>query len=346
LNRLGDYVVKRPIELEVRDTPERAPETAAETALYHLSKPEVRIVTVYFFLASLWVVSTDLVLSRAEPHNSVTIAVHSLKGLNFVITTAVLLFLVLQRAYGGWRLAEQQRLATIVRARERYRMLSSHIEMLREEDRTRIAREIHDDLGQLLTCMKMNVRLVENQLSDRDDGTLNPAIDRLVEVSELVDLTIASVQRIATGLRPSALDNLGLPTALLDEAAQFSQRSGIACALVIGEIPEPLPPEVSTTVFRIFQEALTNVARHAEAGRIDSSLSATQNALKLTIHDDGKGIDPAILDDPKSLGLIGMLERANNVGGQVTFTPHPVKGTDVILSIPLTMTETDSNPPQ
>lgn len=301
--------------------------------------PEVRIVVTYFVLASLWIVGSDLLLTKASIEDTQVGLIQSLKGLNFVITTAVLLFFVLRRAYRGWRHAEQQKLAVIELAREKFHKLSSRVQSLREEERTRIAREIHDELGQLLTGIKMELRLLENRLSKNGDRSVNHAIDKLVEISELVDDTIASVQRISAGLRPSALDNLGLGTALIDEAGQFTQRTGIPCAIIVEELPDTLPSEVSTTAFRIFQESLTNIARHAEAHRIDSRVSCDKNLLRLMIHDDGKGIDPAAADDPKSLGLIGMLERAEHVGGEVVFLRHPDKGTDVILTVPLPSTE-------
>ncbi|MES2658787.1 MAG: sensor histidine kinase [Verrucomicrobiota bacterium] len=312
-----------------------SPEPTESQSTYHWSLPEVRIVVIYFILASAWIVGSDLLLTKSVVDQSEVGVIQSLKGLNFVITTAVLLFFVLRRAYGGWRLAEKQRLAVIEQARERFRRLSAHIQTLREEDRTRIAREIHDELGQLLTGIKMEIRLIETRLSDRDDRTLNPCIDRLVEASEMVDSTIDSVRRIAAGLRPSALDHLGLGAALREEAEQFSQRTSIPCEIEIDEYPDILPSEVSTAAFRIFQESLTNVARHAEARHINSSFCVRDNVLELAIHDDGKGIDPSELDDPKSLGLIGMLERAGNVGGKVDFRRGREQGTDVILTIPL-----------
>ncbi|RYD47834.1 MAG: sensor histidine kinase [Verrucomicrobiaceae bacterium] len=302
--------------------------------------PEVRIVLTYFVLASLWIVGSDLVLTKASIEDTQAGLIQSLKGLNFVITTAVLLFFVLRRAYRGWRHAEMQRQAVVELAREKFQALSSRLQTLREEERTRISREIHDELGQLLTGIKMELRMVENRLSDRDDRSLNPAIDKLVEVSELVDTTIASVQSISAGLRPSTLDNLGLGTALMDEAGLFTQRTGIPCAIVIEDLPEKLPSEITTTAFRIFQEALTNIARHAEAHRIDSRVTCDNNMLRLLVHDDGRGIDPAAADNPKSLGLIGMLERAEHVGGEVVFLRNPQKGTDVILTVPLPSTET------
>ncbi|MES2439131.1 MAG: sensor histidine kinase [Verrucomicrobiota bacterium] len=315
---------------------------AADLKSQPWSLPEVRIVVIYFILASAWIIGSDLLLTHTVTDESRTGVIQSLKGLNFVITTAILLFFVLRKAYSGWRLAEEQRLAVIERARERFHNLSSHVQTLREEERTRISREIHDELGQLLTGIKMELRLLENRISDRDDVVLNPSIDKLVEISALVDETISSVQRISSGLRPSALDNLGLGTALIEEAVQFSERSGIPCSVVIEDFPNPLPSEVTTTAFRIFQESLTNIARHAGAHRINAGVSVNENVFKLSIHDDGKGFDPALAEDPKSLGLIGMLERAENIGGLVVFAPSPNKGTDVILTVPLPTHENDS----
>lgn len=299
------------------------------------SRPEVRIVILYFLLASAWIVGSDLALTRLTVQDIQVGLMQSLKGFNFVITTAVLLFFVLRRAYGGWRHAEAQRLAVIEQASERINHLCAHVQTQREDERTRIAREIHDELGQLLTGIKMELRLVENRLADRDDRGLNGTIDQLVEISELVDTTISAVQRIAMGLRPSALDHLGLGAALQEEAAQFSQRSQISCDVEVGDLQANLPSDVSTTAFRIFQEALTNVARHAEAQHIEATCSVVDNALKLRVHDDGKGIDPSVLDSPSSIGLIGMLERAENVGGTVIFQRSLGKGTDVILTVPL-----------
>lgn len=313
----------------------RSSPRAADLDAVPWSLPEVKIVLIYFVAASAWIVGSDLWLTKTVVDESQSGLIQSLKGLNFVITTALLLFFVLRRAYRGWRHAERQRIEVIDRAREKFKTLSVRLQTLREEERTHIAREIHDELGQLLTGIKMELRLVENQLCDRNDRSLNRAIDRLVEISELVDTTIASVQRISQGLRPSVLDHLGLGTALIGEAAQFSHRTGIPCAVVIEEVPENLPGDVVTAFFRIYQESLSNVARHAEAKRIDSSLSVEDRLLVLRVHDDGKGIDPLASDDPKSLGLIGMAERAEIIGGHVTFEPSPQKGTDVVLTAPL-----------
>jgi len=295
----------------------------------------MRTIVAYFILASIWIVASGSFLVRSLEVQSETAVIQTLNGLNFVITSAVLLLFVLRHACRSWRRAEQQRVVGIGHEREKFRSLSSHIQALREKDRTSIAREIHDELGQLLTGIQMQLRLIENRLADRDDRSLNPVIDKLVETSELVDTTIASVQRISAGLRPSALDTLGLAAALSGEAEIFSQRSGVPCTLGISKIPKNLPAEVATTAFRIFQEALTNVARHAKARHVDADISIRNQLLRLVVHDDGCGIDPAVVEDPKSLGLIGMLERAEHVGGRVVFSRDPQRGSLVTLTIPL-----------
>ena len=136
----------------------------------------------------------------------------------------------------------------------------------REEERANVAREIHDELGQVLTAIKMNLDWLERRIDEHAEGpALNPLLERVVESAEMTDSAIKSVQRIATDLRPGALDNLGLAEALLQEANGFQQRSGITCEMDLPAGPLNLPGQVATAVFRVFQEALTNVGRHAKA---------------------------------------------------------------------------------
>jgi signal transduction histidine kinase len=300
-----------------------------------LSLPEVRIAFGYVLAASLWIVGSDYLLEKMAGHASMTIFLHSFKGLNFVVTTGVLLYLVLRRAFGGWRRSEEKRLNELSASSERFRNLSLRIQTLREEERTRISREIHDELGQLLTGIKMKLRLVENHLERREDRSLNSSIDLLVEASGMIDDTLISVRRISSGLRPLALDHLGLASALDEEAEQFTRRTGIECQLSISEMESPILPTVETTAFRIFQESLTNVARHAKATRVEAQCGVTGGMLTLRIRDNGVGIDPAVVGKPVSLGLIGMLERASDVGGSLEFRSSSGKGTEVELRIPL-----------
>lgn len=297
--------------------------------------PELRITVIYVILASLWIIGSDMLLDQTvgeEPH---TLFLHTFKGMNFVITTGILLYLVLRRAYGGWRKSEELRVAALQSARECYRLLSSRLQTMREQERTLISREIHDELGQLLTGIKMRLRLIEDRLANRDDRSLNPDIDDLVETSNMIDETISAVRRISSGLRPLALDHLGLAAALIEEAEQFEKRTGIPCHLHVGEMEISVPEQIATTAFRIFQESLTNVARHAKAGRIDADCSITGGKLTLAIRDDGTGIDPKAVTAPDSLGLIGMIERASDVGGRVRIQASPGGGTTVSLAVPI-----------
>lgn len=301
----------------------------------------------YVLLASVWIIGSDALLGFFVGEDADTLFYQTFKGLNFVITTGLLLYLVLRRAYGGWRRSEELRLACVRSSSERFRKLSSRIQTLREEERTRISREIHDELGQLLTGTKMQLRLIEDRLANRNDRTLNPLIDDLVETAETIDETIDSVRRISSGLRPLALDHLGLAAALDEEALQFTRRTGIEVKMALREWEKPLPADIKTSAFRIFQEALTNVARHAQATRIDAECKVEEQSLVLTIRDNGVGIDVSSVNNPASLGLAGMLERAAGVDGKVTFTSLPEKGTEVALTIPLDRTKPpiQSKPP-
>lgn len=297
-----------------------------------MPRPEVRIVLAYIVLASLWVIGSDHALARILPDSPVSL--QSLKGINFVITTSILLYFVLRRAYRGWRRAEREQRELMSELSETFRNLSTRIEALREADRTRISRELHDQLGQALTGLKMDLRWLEGRLELRDDRALNPLTDRLVDAQEQVDALIGTVQRIATDLRPDALDNLGLPEALGEEAERFELRTGVPCEVDLGELPEDLPQEVATAAFRIFQEALANVVRHAQASRVSVKCIATEDALELVIADNGKGMPRGAERDHHSLGLLGMRERAGLLGGKVTFAPGDSGGTRVMATLP------------
>jgi len=220
-------------------------------------------------------------------------------------------------------------------SRQELRDLSAHVETLREEERTRISREIHDELGQMLTGIKMDLRWIEHRLDDfGEDRRVNPILDKLVVTSELADATVKTVQRIAAELRPGILDKLGLPMALQYEASQFIERTGTACDLILPNDDPPLRPEAATAFFRIFQEALTNVTRHARATAVEVELRAEADYCRLEVRDNGQGFTQVNLAHPKSLGLVGMRERARLLGGEVAFTPRPGGGTVVAVQIP------------
>jgi two-component system sensor histidine kinase UhpB len=223
----------------------------------------------------------------------------------------------------------------VERSRRQLRALTARIESLREEERTRIAREIHDELGQLLTALKMDLRWMEKRLaSGENNPALNPILDKLVEAGSLIDTIIAAVQKISSELRPGTLDNLGLAAALRHEAGRFQDRTGIACAMNVSDPPPDLSRDAATVVFRIFQEALTNVARHAEASEVRCDFQIEGGQVMLRVEDNGKGISPGALADAKSLGLLGMQERASVLSGDVQIQPGASRGTRVTLRLP------------
>ena len=222
----------------------------------------------------------------------------------------------------------------LVRSEARLRALTGRIEKLREEERTRIAREIHDELGQLLTGLKMDLRWVENWLEKNDDPKLRPFLDRIVGGTELTDAVIKAVQAIATDLRPGVLDTLGLAAALSFEARRFEERTGTRCRV---EAPPELPPlsrDVTTALFRIFQECLTNVARHSGATEVHVSLHTAGGEVHLCIADNGCGIADVERVASESLGLVGIKERVALLGGRVSFGSRPGDGTTVELRLP------------
>lgn len=218
---------------------------------------------------------------------------------------------------------------------QQLRALSVRLQSAREDERTHVAREIHDELGQVLTALKINLDWMERRIGEREnDPTLNPVLERIVESGAITETAIASVQRIATELRPVLLDSFGLETAIQQEAERFRERTGIACDLCLpAPWPKP-PPNITTALFRIFQEALTNVARHARASRVTITLRTENAHWILEMEDDGCGISTEAVADLNSLGLLGMRERAAALGGQVAVGPVGPRGTRVAARIP------------
>ncbi len=229
------------------------------------------------------------------------------------------------------KLAEKQ----IRESQESLRKLSAHLQNVREKERTEIAREIHDELGQLLTTLNLDMSWVESMLPKNDRSVT----ERLKIMSNLLDTTIATVQRISTELRPALLDDLGLIAAIEWQAKEFQNRSGIKCNFSYDQKNLDLDKDQSTTIFRIFQETLTNVARHSNASIVDISLKQTNDELILKITDNGQGISKEKIYDPKSIGIIGMKERASIHNGVLDIKSKRNKGTTVILRIPLMMAE-------
>jgi signal transduction histidine kinase len=235
---------------------------------------------------------------------------------------------VLTREIAERKQAEEQ----LRQSEERLRALTARLQSVREEERTTISREIHDELGQSLTGLKMDLTWLANHVKG-DQKHLAP---KFKSMSGLIDETIQSVRRIASGLRPEVLDEAeGLTAAIGWQARHFQMRTGIRCKVDLPADAPVLDQERSTATFRIFQEILTNVARHAEATRLDVSMKLDTEQLRLEVRDNGKGIPESAVRGPKSLGLLGMHERATLIGGKIDITGAPGKGTKVILTIPL-----------
>jgi len=297
-----------------------------------MPRPEFRITAVYLLAAGLWVVLSDLAVHSALPDSSAS--VQTWKGMNFVITSSVLLFMVLRRAYRGWRHAEELNRKLTSEMSDCFRLLSARSERLREEERTRISRELHDRFGQALTSLGMDLRWVEGRLERMEDRGMNPLIDRLVEAGEEVSRLIAGVQSVAADLRPDALDRLGLQDALEQEARRCQTRSGLSVSVDAAGLPEEIPPDVATAAYRIFQEAMTNVVRHAGATTVAVRCEADDAALKLTVADDGRGMPPSAEEGRRAIGLLGMRERAELCGGTFLISPRQGGGTEVLATMP------------
>ncbi len=222
------------------------------------------------------------------------------------------------------------------RSEEQLRALSSRIQSLREEERTSIAREIHDHLGQLLTALKFDLRLIERKIAGVSDLELRAVLSgKIGTATELTDETVRSVQKIASELRSGVLDQLGLAAAIKSEAQSFQTRTGIQCECSLPTDLMEISKEQATTAFRIFQEILTNIARHAHATGVVVCLSIDGNNLVLEVEDNGIGIKDLEIADAKSLGILGMQERATLLGGMVKFHRNKSKGTTVTMQIPL-----------
>jgi len=211
---------------------------------------------------------------------------------------------------------------------DKLRRLAAHLISVREEERAHIAREIHDELGQVLTGLKMEVAWLAKRLKDK------VLIDKTDSMCGMIDSTVQTVRKIATGLRPEMLDDMGLIAAVAWQAKEFQKRTGIRCrAKLPAEVKFDI--DISTTMFRIFQEILTNVARHSRATRVDIELTLGAEQVGLEVVDNGVGIQDNELTARKSLGLLGMQERALLFGGDVRITGTPGHGTRVSVTIPL-----------
>ncbi|MEO8046059.1 MAG: PAS domain S-box protein [Nitrospirota bacterium] len=230
----------------------------------------------------------------------------------------------------------------LLNSRNQLAALAVRLESVREEERTRIALEVHDVLGQALTGLKLDVAWVHKRITESIESARHAAVlARLDSARELLDSTIQSVRDIATTLRPGVLDEIGLEAAVEWQAQEFQHRTGIACDTTIRPRNMALSPEQSTALFRILQEILTNVARHAQATNVDIRLEQSGEQVVLQVGDNGKGISGVEQSGPKAFGLLGMRLRAQQQGGSFDIQGTPGTGTTVTVTIPLYRTTDD-----
>ena len=229
--------------------------------------------------------------------------------------------------------------------RQRERQLSDltqRVESIREEERKRISREIHDQLGQVLTVVKMNLIQVEGDvLQLPPDNQRNRLEESIVDATSMIDRSIETIRAIAMRIRPSILDELGLAAALQAECELFADRQEIPCNLNVAQPFPTLDDEIQTTLFRLAQEFLTNIARHAQAGEVNVDLKLNGQSVRLGVQDDGCGFDEAIAHARGHLGLVGARERAENLDGSLELITRPCEGTLVVVNIPIPETAGD-----
>lgn len=218
----------------------------------------------------------------------------------------------------------------LLKSREDLRLLSNHLEDVREEERLHIAREIHDELGQHLTVLKMHIAFLDKKIAESDARFTN----EFNKIADLVNEMVKTVRKISHELRPNVLDQLGLVSAMEWHSRDFEKRAGLKTTFTTDFIEINIADNKRIGLFRIFQESLTNIARHAEATRVDISLNIQDGEIIMLIEDDGKGFNPSSVEHKKTLGIVGMRERAIMMGGTYTISSSPGNGTVTEVIIP------------
>ena len=212
-------------------------------------------------------------------------------------------------------------------AKQKMEELNEYLIIALEEERSNISLQVHDELGQAMTALKMDLSWIRQNLNE--PTLVEPKLERMIKMTNEV---IHRVQRISSELHPGVLDDLGLIAAIEWYCSEFSERSGIPCALFLGE-SEPESPKLNLALFRIIQESLTNVLRHSQATKVSIQLTI-QPEIVLTISDNGIGIAPEKLSSGKSFGLIGMKQRITQCGGSIEYSSSPGNGSSVIVRVP------------
>ena len=248
-------------------------------------------------------------------------------GSTFVVFILLFSIVRLQQLFR----TNQKTLEELQQGQERYRQLAQRLEIVREEERAHLAREIHDELGQTLTTIKLGIATA-GRLTSADPATLST---RLEEAVALTDRSIQSLRRIASELRPPLLDAVGLAMALRVYTSELQERTGLTIRFIEEEALPPLSPEQRIAAYRICQECLTNVLRHSEASEVTVSLATQEGRLELQVKDNGQGFVPQEAATRRSLGLLGMEERAELVDGKLSVASCPGMGTAVTLRLPV-----------
>ena len=229
--------------------------------------------------------------------------------------------------------AEQRREETSKQAERQLREFSAHLQVMREEEKAFMAREIHDNLGGTLTALKMDLNWLLDQLSANKEVT--SVLKHVESMSQLLDNAAVVTRRVITDLRPTILDDFGLLAALEWQAAQFHKRTGIHCRVACDESdPYELDKTQTINLFRIFQESLTNVARHSGASRVEVELQHENQKVIMTINDNGCGLQEGHIVSPTSYGMLGMRERTKQLGGRINFYSPPGGGFSVTVMLP------------
>jgi signal transduction histidine kinase len=224
----------------------------------------------------------------------------------------------------------EEKTSEIKKSYDAIRELVSHLQAIREEERLKMAQEIHDELGQQLTIMKMDVSWLDKKIPEQHLEWK----EKTQALKNTLDGTIKTVRRLASELRPSVLDDMGLPVAIEWQAREIEKRSGIKISFHCDEKELELNDQLKISLFRVVQESLTNVVRYAQAKNVHIRLEVNKNNLTLTIDDDGIGFDPASIALKKTLGILGMKERVVTLGGHLSLVTSPGNGTTIRVTIP------------
>jgi signal transduction histidine kinase len=303
------------------------PNTAVETSL--ISQGESRSREIRTTLSEMRTRALNVFESRLNEisrYESRSVYLSSRAGLLFI----ALVVMAALRINASFRRVRPL-LAQLAEGERRYHALADRLQAAREEERRELARGIHDEVGQSLTALKLDLFYIKRTLPPgRPD-----LAERVSEGLTMIESTIQIVRRMAMELRPAILDQLGLAAALEWQLNQIQARTELECRLERGPVDPELDPQQQIVLFRIAQEALTNVVRHAHAACVTVTLRSEQGDCLLLIEDDGVGASPDVVEDPQSIGLFGMSERASLIGGTCQLVTGPGQGTTVTVTVPL-----------